>query len=1782
MSQHTDVVSSGGANSLFSQTSGALGRDAAEKIPDDINTNYDAARGLAFLFWTYPYEILRRGRDHVLTIADMNPLSNADSSFEAGNALYHAWCTEKQATALRNRTAVAAACERVRQRQAAAFGVSVAAPALLPPVRHTLSGLTVSVSAASDSICPPSASQAGATEPEAACVTEELELESPSFFRAIVGAFGLGYLKVGSWLVLYTGAKIAMILFLREVLLYLRDETGEDPQWKGFMWALLMVLAQLIQVTCHHHYFFLGPRLGQRARVGSCSLIYAKALSLHAAAFTQTSTGQAVNLISNDPYRFDDAGPFLHYLWNAPVEGAVIFYLIYRQVGTALFPGLAVMLFFVFAQASFSSCFGRIRASTIVHTDARVKAVSEILMGTEIIKMYNWEEPLEERVETERRAEVSSIAWNVFLKSINLACYFAVLIIVTLVTFTTYAAQGNELTAESVFTTTSFYAQITMPLVNFIPVAAEKMFEILIATRRMTRFMLLEEDLLSDDLTFDRATIYTASQRGQKQARGHGATAESASSAAELATLGAAAVAAAASAAAPDEEGDDEEAKANTVAASTSAIAPAPARGSVRIPGDSFAWPDEPTTGVVAGRGSTPALSRSQSTVPGANGFVRLGSSAGANAHTSSTTVPSSGVASAASAPGPASAAAAAAALYAAGASANNGPSMAPELTRALSAQTHHQTLFVSSDSSASGAVSPATATAAVAAPTDDAFPLASAPVATAVGLRHGLHDIDLTIPAGKLAVIVGTVGSYKSSLLHALLGEMPRTGMGARADAGVSAAVSPNRHGEHVSESPYIAGKIAYASQKPWIFAASVRDNILFGSAFDPVRYERVVHACALTRDLTLLPQGDATVIGERGATLSGGQRARVALARACYAENADVVVLDDVLAAVDPVVAQHIFAKCLGPNGILNSQTRIVVSHQAAVLPNADMIIVMYRGRVAFKGSFPELKAAAVVAKEAQACRLTRRLSSRHDAAVAANAVLRSETVSIDNVTEDGNPFHTVTYLKSHPVSGDALATAVSPDALLALGSDEDEDADGDDDGHGGSLNCLVPFADIGGEGLKDDQEEVEVVEAPVVVAPESGAADKADSKKKDGATSVFSTEKSSQGTIKSSVFRDYFLGFASNSSDDTSVSWSTIFVVIGVTISMLAAPAVKVATDFWLSDWVAASFEDQQKHKFRNVFIVLSLVTIVFGYVRAVWFMNTVLRSAAAAHAKMFAGILYSPMSFFHENPVGRVLNRFSKDQSTLDELLPGTLFDFVQLLLSVVCTIVVVGIVAPYVLVLVALILPLYFWMRAVYIVSSREIKRLEGTTRSPVLALFSSSISGGGLTVLRAYNMQRSFQHAFHALLDENSRVLYAFLYTSRWLGLRLDLMSVILTLGTALICVGVRGGAGGIGMTPAAAGLALSYVMTVAAQFQWMTRQSTEVENQMTCAERVLEYASLPCEGVRYGALPLPESAPAAVGSSANMAAHAQTAAIEMVPLQSAPSSVGADGIDGVDRALSSCELVSVGEAGASACSNRSVAYKPPVSWPEAGRIDVRDVYMSYKPGVLPPVLRGLTFTLFPRQKVGVCGRTGAGKSSLFSVLFRLHGIQSGSVSVDGVDIHSIGLADLRSQVAIIPQNPVIFSGTVRYNLDPFGTWTDDQLWGALEKVQLKPHFLSQPLGLESPMAESGGNLSAGQGQLLCIARALLRPSRVLFVDEATANVDPQTDQVIQRVLRTAFKERTVVTIAHRLDTIADCDVIMVMDAGRVIEMGTPEELKATENGVFASMVALQQGEGAH
>lgn len=296
-------------------------------------------------------------------------------------------------------------------------------------------------------------------------------------------------------------------------------------------------------------------------------------------------------------------------------------------------------------------------------------------------------------------------------------------------------------------------------------------------------------------------------------------------------------------------------------------------------------------------------------------------------------------------------------------------------------------------------------------------------------------------------------------------------------------------------------------------------------------------------------------------------------------------------------------------------------------------------------------------------------------------------------------------------------------------------------------------------------------------------------------------------------------------------------------------------------------------------------------------------------------------------------------------------------------------------------------------------------------------------------------------------------------------------------------------------------GLAITQSIGLTGMFQWGMRQSTELENQMTSVERVLEYTNVE-----------------------------QERSLETPPEK-----------------------------------------KPPDAWPERGEIKFKNLYLRYNPAD-PPVLKNLNFVIEPREKVGIVGRTGAGKSSLIAALFQLTDTE-GAVLIDGIDTKDLGLHDLRSKISIIPQEPVLFSGTMRKNLDPFDEYSDDTLWRALGDVELKEVVEDLVAGLESKLSEGGTNFSVGQRQLVCLARAINRKNKILVLDEATANVDPQTDALIQTTIRKKFAECTVLTIAHRLHTVMDSDRVLVMDAGCMVEFGRPFDLLQNKQGVFYGMV---------
>ena len=361
-------------------------------------------------------------------------------------------------------------------------------------------------------------------------------------------------------------------------------------------------------------------------------------------------------------------------------------------------------------------------------------------------------------------------------------------------------------------------------------------------------------------------------------------------------------------------------------------------------------------------------------------------------------------------------------------------------------------------------------------------------------------------------------------------------------------------------------------------------------------------------------------------------------------------------------------------------------------------------------------------------------------------------------------------------------------------------------------------------------------------------------------------------------------------------------------------------------------------------------------------------------------------------------------------------------------------------------------------------TSRDIKRLEGISRSPIFSQLSTSLQG--LTTIRAFNAEPLLRSEFDYQQDLHTSTWFAFLSSTRWFGLWLDWL-VAVFIGVVVFSFLLLGG----DIVGGDVGLAISNSIMLTGLLQYGVRQTAEVENLMTAVERVVEYTQLDQE------------------------AEAITDSV------------------------------------------------PPPDWPQSGEIEFQDVSLSYAEGERE-VLKGINFKTRKHEKIGIVGRTGAGKSSLLTALFRL-AEPSGSIVIDGVEILNIGLDQLRTKISIIPQDPLLFTGTLRRNLDPFQEHSDCKLWQVLAEVHLAEAVSDLRLGLETEMSEGGSNLSVGERQLVCLARAVLRQNRILVLDEATANVDPRTDALIQAAIRERFRHCTVLTIAHRLHTIMDCDRIL-------------------------------------
>nr|QGP74117.1 ABCC transporter [Sedum alfredii] len=837
------------------------------------------------------------------------------------------------------------------------------------------------------------------------------------------------------------------------------------------------------------------------------------------------------------------------------------------------------------------------------------------------------------------------------------------------------------------------------------------------------------------------------------------------------------------------------------------------------------------------------------------------------------------------------------------------------------------------------------------------------------------LKNINIDIPVGSLVAIVGGTGEGKTSLISAMLGELP------------------SLPGTTVS----FRGTVAYVPQISWIFNATVQDNILFGSKFDGTRYRKAINATELQADLELLPGYDLTEIGERGVNISGGQKQRVSMARAVYSDS-DVYMFDDPLSALDANVGQQVFHKCIKEE--LIGKTRVLVTNQLHFLPLVDKIIVMSKGMVAEEGTFEQLSEEGIMFKE-----------------LMENAG-RIETFHSPGVIIDGETSET--------------------DAFV-LGN--------------------VPLPDANGE--REQKTSVSV---------------------------LIKEEERETGVISWKVLTRYKSALGG--------TWAVgMLLICYVSIEVL-----RISSGSWLSTWTKNSSTSTYKPQYYIlIYSILSLGQVLVTLASSYWLIIISLSASRRLHDSMLCSILRAPITFFHTNPCGRLINRFAKDIGDIDRNVASRTNMFLSLSMQLLSIFVLIGIVSILSLWAIMPILVLFYAAFVYYQSTSRELKRLDSVSMSPIYAQFGEALNGS--SSIRAYQAYDRMTHIIGMCMDNNIRFGLASTSANRWRTIRLEILGGAMIWFTATFAVMQSGSAINQVAFASTMGLLLSYTLNITSLMSGVLREMSRAENSLNAVERVGTYIDLPSE---------------------------------------------APGIIECNR--------------------------PPPGWPFAGSIEFEDVFLRYRPG-LPSVLHGLSFKVSPGEKIGIVGRTGAGKSSMLNALFRLVELEKGRILIDGYDVAKFGLADLRQFLSIIPQSPILFSGTIRFNLDPLGAHSDADLWYALERAHVKNSIMEISYGLDAKVMELGENFSVGQRQLISLARALLRRSKIIVVDEATASVDLKTDALIQKTIRDEFKSSTMLIIAHRLNTVIDCDRILVLNAGQVIEYDSPEKLLTEGTSSFRKMV---------
>lgn len=852
------------------------------------------------------------------------------------------------------------------------------------------------------------------------------------------------------------------------------------------------------------------------------------------------------------------------------------------------------------------------------------------------------------------------------------------------------------------------------------------------------------------------------------------------------------------------------------------------------------------------------------------------------------------------------------------------------------------------------------------------------------------ISKLNVSLAQDDLLLVIGKAGSGKSSFLNAIIHELPIT-----------------------AGSYSINGTVSYASQEPWIFPGTVRDNILFGLEYDETRFSRVAQVCCLIRDFELLSDADLTVVGDNGVSLSGGQRARINLARAIYRET-DIYLLDDPLSAVDAPVANHIFEQCL--INFLHDKLVVLATHQLQFLQHASKVLLLTSPDV--EPIFGTLEDVVNLP----------RFHQQHFAQYEIKKALERNKSNPEKERKGENAaqlIKTLSQMKDEANNNDSQGEEKLTDVSVNL-----------------STYLFYIKACFGWYGM-------------------------------------FLFSIISFVALFFYQYSDYYLQLWSDSVERKQL----------------------LVTDFIPQNYV----DDLTTLESIIVYASLLFALILSLYlVLLVYFWGTT-KASINLHDSLLKNVIRAPMKLFDVRPVGIFVNIFTNDINEIDEVIAPYSFLSYMGALIIVSTIV-MSVVLNYINLPAALVtVSLFVYIGFFAFGPINRFKQIERFERSSIYTHILSSIRG--ISTIRISNSQEIMLELYENYQNLHTSAFFSMVSGCRWIGAWVNITVLIYQLASSIVIILILRYSS---LDAALLGLLLTQTLSLFNLSQDGVRLIAEHTLYMNSVQRVRNYQRLESED-------------------------------EVLPI--------------IKEGNKDPQVDSAHQSGI--LKDRIVD----------GTIEFKNVTMRYREDKRP-VLKDLCFSIAAREKIGIVGRTGSGKSSIISILFRLYDFE-GKILIDGVDTKSVDLGALRSCMSIIPQEPVLFGASVRKNLDPVGEHSDESIWRVLEIVELKQKFDN----LEHEIVEGGDNLSVGQRQLICLARAILRNNNILILDEATANVDLETDAHIQHIIATEFANCTVITIAHRLMTIASVDKILVLDAGNMIEFDAPAKLAANRDSLFSQMV---------